>query len=369
MKLKGQKSRQMKIRTITIGSNIDNPQDIIPLINKARLSQNFFQEKGYEVQTIRIATNNQTDESAIDEIENICQQEKFSILSIGKISPKLINKIPEILVRNKSLFCSQDLKNPDGIKNTAEIIVELAKLNAIDNLRFAGIINVSPDTPFFPAAFHDSSDVTFSIGLQAVQEIIDATKNSDNTDDMKKKLLDILNGVYQKIEKLAEDLEKEIDLSYVGLDTSAAPMGEESIAYAIENISKVKFGQDGTRDACKLITGVLKSIDVKKIGYCGLMLPPLEDCGLGKRNDEGLYNIDNLLEYSAVCGTGLDTVPIPGDVTVKQLTYALQKVVDLSEKLRKPLSARFFPIPGKTAGEITNFNSPFLFNTKVMEIG
>ncbi len=358
----------MKIRTITIGSCINKPQDIISLIKKAQQAQNFFQRNGYEVQTIRITVNNQTDESVINEIENICQQEKFGILSIGKIKSPLLKKIPEIIVKNKSIFCSLDLKNPDGIKNTAEIMVELAKVNAVDNLRFAGIINVSPDTPFFPAAYHETSNSSFSIGLQAVQEIIDATNDLRNVDEIQNKFLGVLNGIYQKIEKLAVDLEKEIGISYSGLDTSSAPMGEESIAYAIENISKVKFGQKGTRDACRLITGILKTIEVKKVGYCGLMLPPLEDCGLGKRNDEGLYTIDNLLEYSAVCGTGLDTVPIPGDVTVKQLINTLQKVVSLSEKLHKPLSARFFPIPGKIAGEMTEFDSPYLFNTKVMEI-
>ena len=358
----------MKIRTITLFSRINNPRDIIPLIKKAHQTQNFFREKNYEVQTIRIAVNNQTDESAINEIENICQQEKFDILSIGKIKSPQLKKIPEIIVKNKSIYCCVDLKDTNGIKNTAEIIVELAKMNAVDNLRFAGIINVSPYTPFFPAAYHESYQTTFSIGLQAVQEIIYATKDSMNIDDTKNKLLNTLNGVYQKVEKFAEVLEKETGISYMGLDTSAAPMGEESIAYAIENISKVKFGQNGTREACRLITGILKSIAVKKVGYCGLMLPPLEDSGLGKRNDEGFYTIDKLLEYSAVCGTGLDTVPIPGNITVKQLMNTLQKVVDLSEELHKPLSARFFPIPGKIAGEMTEFDSPYLFNTKVMEI-
>ncbi len=358
----------MKIRTITVCSSINNLQDLIPLTQKAKTAQDFFQEKGYEVQTIRIALNDQSDEKRIDEIENICREQKFYILSIGRIKNLRAGKIPEILVRNKSLFCSIDMKDSSGIKNTAEIIVELAKLNAEDNLRFAGIINVYPDTPFFPAAYHGGGGTTFTIGLQAVQEIIDATSKSNELSETKLNLLQSLNNVYQQIENLAKILEKEIGVSYAGIDTSAAPMGEESIAYAIENISKVNFGEEGTRDACKLLTGVLKSIDVKKVGYCGLMLPPLEDSGLGKRNNEGLYTIDNLLEYSAVCGTGLDTVPIPGDVTVIQLINTLQKVVALSGKLHKPLSARFFPIPGKSSGEMTTFNSPYLFNTKVMAI-
>lgn len=349
----------MKIRTITIGAKVNNPLEIIPFISKAKIAQKFFEEKGFEVQTIRVTINDQSDESKIDEIQNICDQENFSIFSIGRVKNHLAKTIPDIIVRNKSLFCSMDLKTTDGIKNTAEIMVELAKLKPVTNLQFAGIVNVAPNTPFFPAAYHDdSASFIFSIGLQAVQEIFDATKNLLDVNEQRNKLLEILNAAYQKIEKLAIQLEKEIGLSYAGLDTSAAPMGEESIAYAIENISKVKFGENGTKETCRLLTSVLKSIDVKKVGYCGL----------GERNNEGLYTIGNLLEYSSVCGTGLDTVPIPGDVTVNQLIKILQKVVNLSEELHKPLSARFFPIPGKSAGEMTEFDSPFLFNTKVMEI-
>ncbi len=358
----------MKIRTITIGSRISKPQDLIPFIAKAKQAQSFFEGKGYEVQTIRIAVNNQTDEAVINEIENICQQEKFGILSIGKIKSPLLKKIPEIIVKNKSIFCSVDLKDTNGIINTAEIILEITKINPYANFQFAGTANIPPYTPFYPAAYFEGTETCFSIGTQSILEAITAVKDITSSEDARIKLLTIYNKIFKKVEEDALQLEKQVGIHYKGIDTSTAPLGKESIANLIENISKVKFGLDGTRDACRLITGILKSISVKKIGYCGLMLPPLEDSGLGKRNNEGLYTIDNLLEYSAVCGTGLDTVPIPGDITVGQLTKILQKVADLSEKLHKPLSARFFPIPGKIAGEMTDFNSPYLFNTKVMTI-
>ena len=48
-------------------------------------------------------------------------------------------------------------------------------------------------------------------------------------------------------------------------------------------------------------------------GYCGLMLPVLEDPVLAQRAGEGRYSVRDLLLYSSVCGTGLDVVPVPGD--------------------------------------------------------
>ena len=44
----------------------------------------------------------------------------------------------------------------------------------------------------------------------------------------------------------------------------------------------------------------------------GLMLPVLEDSILAARTSAGLASVSELLLYSAVCGTGLDTVPLPG---------------------------------------------------------
>ena len=40
----------------------------------------------------------------------------------------------------------------------------------------------------------------------------------------------------------------------------------------------------------------------------------MEDSGLAAHGAEGGYRIHDLLAYSAVCGLGLDTVPVAGDV-------------------------------------------------------
>ena len=59
----------------------------------------------------------------------------------------------------------------------------------------------------------------------------------------------------------------------------------------------------------------MQSVPVKRIGYSGLMLPVMDDSLLAQRWSEGTYDVDSLLAYSAVCGTGLDTIPMAGDVT------------------------------------------------------
>jgi hypothetical protein len=114
--------------------------------------------------------------------------------------------------------------------------------------------------------------------------------------------------------------------------------------------------------AAALITPVLQGLPVAHAGYSGLMVPVLEDSVLAQRWSEGALTLDALLAYSAVCGTGLDTVPLPGDVTVEQLERILGDMASLAFRLRKPLSARLMPVKGKKAGDKTEFDDPFLVN-------
>jgi uncharacterized protein len=152
---------------------------------------------------------------------------------------------------------------------------------------------------------------------------------------------------------------------FMGVDPTPAPLGDVSIGAAIETYTGAKFGSSGTLTAALVITSAVKAVPVKQIGYSGLMVPVMEDKLLAQRWAEGSYNTDDLLAYSAVCGTGLDTVPLPGDISTEQLERILGDVASLAWKWKKPLSARLQPVAGKKPGDQTQFSSRFLFNTTI----
>ena len=131
----------------------------------------------------------------------------------------------------------------------------------------------------------------------------------------------------------------------------------------METYTGGKFGSSGTLTAALVITTAVKAVPVKQIGYSGLMVPVMEDKLLAQRWAEGTYNTDDLLAYSAVCGTGLDTVPFPGDMPEEQIARVLGDVASLAWKWHKPLSARLLPVKGKKAGDSTEFHDEYLFNT------
>ena len=92
----------------------------------------------------------------------------------------------------------------------------------------------------------------------------------------------------------------------------------------------------------------------------------LEDSILAKRAAEGHLTVTDLLTFSAVCGTGLDTIPLPGDVSVDSLSAILLDVAALALRLDKPLTARLMPIPGKAAGDPISFDFEYFADSAVM---
>jgi uncharacterized protein (UPF0210 family) len=182
-------------------------------------------------------------------------------------------------------------------------------------------------------------------------------------------LIDLLFQQASDVDSLARRVDAERGWSYLGLDLSPAPSKDDSIGAAIESLSKQPFGTSGTLTAAATITSALKEIGLRRTGYSGLMLPILEDPILAERWNSGSVSLDALLSYSAVCGTGLDTIPLPGDTSLDALARIIGDVASLSVKWNKPLSARLLPVAGKRPGDQTEFTDPNLLNAVIQPLG
>ena len=103
--------------------------------------------------------------------------------------------------------------------------------------------------------------------------------------------------------------------------------------------------------AAGVITRAVQSTPVKQVGYAGLMVPVLEDNVLAKRWEEGTYNMDSLLAYSAVARAGSTRSRCPAISAEERLARIMGDVASLAWKWRKPLAARLLPAPGRKAGD------------------
>ena len=382
-----------KIRAITAFINLDRPryqQDVADALKMLRRAQTTFESRGYQVQTIRIATQpfpeytkGLTKEQAVaffKEYDALAVKENFAA-SIGPAmlhsgdSESQADLLGEILSNTKKLNGSVVVAGEDGVRwnavgAAARIMKKLEESteHSQGNFRFAAIAMVPPLTPFFPAAYHTGFGHQFAIALESANIVAAAFKDSRDLEMARQRLIDSLAAIAFDVEGHAGRVDQETGWTYMGIDLSPAPSGDVSIGAAIENLTTQPVGMSGTLTAAATITSAIKDVKVKQTGYTGLMLPILEDTRLAQRWSEGHISIDALLSYSGVCGTGLDTVPLPGDVSAEQLSLIIGDMASLAVKWHKPLSARLLPVLGKGWGEMTEFNDPFLVNAKLQSL-
>ena len=140
------------------------------------------------------------------------------------------------------------------------------------------------------------------------------------------------------------------------------PPRRDKLAFLIE------VGPISPPDERRRLVQSLDQAQFKRTGFSGLFLPVLEDVVLAKRAAEGILHVKDLLMYSAVCGTGLDTIPLPGVTSQEALTGILLDLATLALRLDKPLTARLMPIPGKKAGDLTRFDFAYFANSRVLAV-
>lgn len=386
-------SDKVKIRAITAFIILDRAQykeQIADTLKMLKYARTVFESRGYEVQTIRIATQpfpQYTQGLTFDQTvaffkdyDALAQQEKFA----AAIGPAMLNAgdsdaqadlLGEILRNTKQLNATVAVAGEDGVRwnavgAAARVMKKLSETteHSQGNFHFAAIAMVPPLTPFFPAAYHTGFGHQFAVALQSANVVAAAFKDAPDLATAQQRLTDKLGSEATAVEALAQRVDRDMGWAYVGIDLSPAPAGDVSIGAAIENLTAQPVGASGTLTAAATITAGLKAVFVKQTGYSGLMLPILEDKRLAQRWSEGRISLDALLSYSAVCGTGFDTIPLPGDTTVEQLSLIIGDMASLAYKWHKPLSARLLPVAGKSPGDTTEFDDPFLVNTTLQPL-
>jgi uncharacterized protein (UPF0210 family) len=378
-----------KVRAITAFVRLEQAsqqQEIAAALSVLRAVKGEFEKEGYAVETIRIVTQplpelvggqSETQALAYLKILNDLGSKEGFIPSLGPAmmrdsdDPRSMRLLEKALSTLPNLQANTIIADDDGIhwkviRETAALVhyVTEHSPNSQGNFGFTATAMLKPYGPFYPGAYHTGPGKRFSIGFEGanvVQEVFAHTRGDfpGSVTELTKQLT-----VHAKVaEAIGERIAASNGWTFMGVDPTPAPLGEVSIGAAIETYTGAKFGSSGTLTAALIITSAVKAVPVKQVGYSGLMVPVMEDKRLAQRWAEGSLNTDDLLAYSAVCGTGLDTVPFPGDISTEQMTRIFGDVAALAWKWKKPLSARLQPVAGKKAGEQTQFSSPFLFNT------
>ncbi|WP_413699322.1 DUF711 family protein [Psychromonas sp. KJ10-10] len=370
---------------------------------------NRFAQQGYQVQSIRIVTNPFAEyidttnlQSASDDLSfircllNEIKSDGLRIrFAIGEAkNSHEIALLPE-LIKEFGDLCNACVNVPIDeftlldkrlIEDSVKAIQEIANITerGEGNFNFTVNFNCQPLIPYFPASYHNSElGNQYVIGFETPDLLVKVLRdfNQENTsfsDQEKLKQQQILmSQALQYHASQVADIIKEFDqtenhnrFKFAGIDSSVAPSKDcASMVDVYQQLGVPYFGAAGTVEASALLTRVFKSVSaLPLVGFSGLMLAVTEDRGLAEGTINGQYDIRSLLTYSAVCGIGLDTVPIPGDTPADKIASLMADTGTMAFRLNKPLTVRLFPVPGLQAGELTQFESDDLCNCAVLAV-
>jgi uncharacterized protein len=373
----------MKIRSITLGTGLSS--GLGPTMEWAGGTlvtvAERFQKAGYEVQTTRVslpplsslglAETDVRDFAA--EVDAVAAAAQVGYVALGpirwsddeRLAAALTSSLPAAIAESERVFGSVETADATGVRfdaveAAAGIIRTLAESTdqGFGNLRFAALANCPAGVPFFPAAYHEGAEPMFGLALQAADVGLRAAQQVTTIEESEQRLKAAVQAELARLEAVAIGVESELGLRYAGADPTLAPFPDdrESIGAVLEALGVGRFGAAGTLTAAALVTRALRAVEARRCGFAGLMLPVLEDSVLARSAAEGLYSWEELLLYSSVCGTGLDTVPLPGNIGADELAAIILDVSTLAIALDKPLTCRLFPVPGKAAGDLTGFD-------------
>lgn len=381
-----------RIRAITAFVKIDrdNYKSQFAEANKMlRAAKAEYVKAGYEVQTVRITTQpfpqyvkslKPAEALAfLDEIDKLSKAQGF-LLNIGPATMtddvSSFELLGKFLAHAQNTNSSAIIADEDGIhwkavRASANLVkyLEDNSPHSQGNFSFAATAFLPAYAPFYPGSWHDGPGHKFSVGWEGaniVQDVFAETAYDPAVASANLKAAFAHEA--EPIDVIAQRVAKSSGWEYLGLDPTPAPLKDVSIGAAMEEFTGKPLGSSGTMTAAFIITDAVKSVPVKQIGYRGLMLPVLEDARIAQRWTEGTLTMDSLLAYSSVCGTGMDTIPLPGDVTEDQLARIIGDVATLAFKWKKPLTARLQPVKGRSAGEKSDFDDPFLVNAVIQKL-
>ena len=335
---------------------------------------------GYEVQGIRITTQPFPDYThglsraealkVLRGISELAGKQHFAV-SVGPAMMKdsdstepvdiLIDALstPGNRVSGTIMTADEDGIHWNAVRQAARLIKTVGERSphGQGNSSFAAAAMIKPYVPFYPGSWHPAGGPrSFSIGLESANVVMDVFAHEHDPRTAAAALTKALTADSRAVEAAAIKAAAGGGWIYAGIDPTPAPRGPVSIGAAIESFTGAPFGSPGSETAAGIITRAVKAVPVKQAGYSGLMLAVLEDDTLLHRWTEGTYGIDSILAYSAVCATGVDTVPLAGDTSEDAIARIIGDVATLAFKWNKPLATRLLPAPGKKVGEMTEFS-------------
>lgn len=291
------------------------------------------------------------------------------------IALDIISRFPRLFMN--LIVADEHRLSVSAVNDVASLVTRIARKsnNGFDNFRVGASCGCPANSPFFPFSRHEGSEIAFSFALETIgiaRSVAQELGAAPPIDVFRDRLVERLSQALARVHKLGEQIADRTGMIYKGLDASFAPFpdGEMSVGALIEHLLGAPIGSHGS----VFITGVLtdairaslRASGALSVGFNGVMYSLMEDNALAAANSRRSITMDALVSLSAVCGCGVDMVPISGNSFPEEIAGLMLDVAQMALSLHKPLGVRVLPIPNKSMNEFTEFNLDFLCDSRVV---
>lgn len=333
------------IRTICLFTDKVTAQDIEKL---EKVSQ-VLEKNNFSIQTKRICLNDYQTQISDKELSD-----KGILLGLGEQTFEILKENFADFLKSENKAINFDLTNENITTEHADILFKIIENKPDNTFRFTYGFNLPVSSPYFPSAKFGQKG--FSVGLQPTDLAVNCKSVAEWLEKMK--------VVWEEIDLLLKSID-----GYLGIDSSIAPLFQDlsSLINFVKRLG-LDFSHSTTTDIYTTISKFIKENNPKPVGLCGLMFPCLEDFELAEEYEKGNFNIERNIFLSLHSGLGIDTYPIAVNQNKERVIEILKLVQQLSNKYKKPLSARFVSDGKAKIGEKTDFKNQYLKDVIIREL-
>ena len=257
-----------------------------------------------------------------------------------------------------------------AIQEAAKMIkaISMRSSHGDANADFSAMALIKPYGPYYPSSYYLGKGHAFTLAMEGANVVQDIFTKYHDPREAEQQLTAAFLNIRRNWSPRRWRLQRARDGRTRESTQPRRRKRNTPSAQPSSRLAAAPFGSSGSLTAAGIIARALLATPIKRAGTSGPMLPVLEDPTLSSRWGEGTYTITSLLAYSAVGANGLETVPLPGDVTEQQIAGILGDVATVAFKDKTPLSARLLPSPGRHAGEKSDYTVSYMINTTLQPL-
>src|SRR5437870_5112989 len=168
----------------------------------------------------------------------------------------LVDILSKVSVNANLITADEQGIHWNAIRQAARAIKQISERSSHGdaNFNFGAIAMMKPYGPYYPGSYHLGKGHAFAVAMEGAEVVGDVFRQYRDPVEAEKHLAAVLNSYTKQVEAVALQVAKSTGWIYEGIDATPAPLGDRSIATALEYFLGAPFGSVGTETVSGIVT-------------------------------------------------------------------------------------------------------------------